>query len=175
MLDWAAEQAALRGRPLVLYPELKHPAEQRQCGIDATGCLIDACRAVPPGVSLLLQCFCPDTLRELKLATGLPVALLLDSSQSLEGALSEHADWLDGLAVSKKHLLGGDARSRVEAIHRNGLRIDVWTLRDDQVASGFDNIEQELAHFFALGVDRLFADFPATALRERSRFERGDG
>lgn len=170
MLNWAAEQAAQRAQRVLLYPELKHPQEHRARGVDATGLLIDQCRRLPAGVDVLLQCFCVDTLRQLKAATGLPVALLLDSSLNPEVALTEHGAWLDGLALSKKLLLGADGRRRVEAIHRQGLRVDVWTLRDDQPAPEFGDIGAELRHFYALGVDRIFADFPATALRHRRAF-----
>ncbi|MBD8528078.1 glycerophosphodiester phosphodiesterase family protein [Pseudomarimonas arenosa] len=173
VIEWAAQQGVLRGRPVLLYPELKHPAEHRQRGIDAPALLIEHCLSLPLGVELLLQCFCVDTLRELKQATGLPVALLLDSNQDPQLALTEHGAWLDGLALSKKLLLGENARCRVDAIHSAGLRVDVWTLRDDQPGEGFANVEQELRHFFALGVDRLFADFPATALRVRDELAVG--
>lgn len=171
MLDWAAEQAARRGRPVVLYPEMKHPLEHSQHGVDATQLLIEHCLAVPAGVEILLQCFCPDTLLELKQTTGLPVALLIDSSQNPLEALQQHGDWLDGLALSKKWLIGDSAAAMVDAIHQRGLRVDVWTLRDDQLGAGFDAIEDELRWFYGLGVDRLFADFPSTAVRVRNAFD----
>ena len=57
--------------------------------------------------------------------------------------------------------------------HDLDWQIHAWTLRDDQVMDGFVDVCAELNVLFALGVDALFADFPATAVDTRRTFTLG--
>lgn len=56
----------------------------------------------------------------------------------------------------------------VEAAHARGLRVHAWTFRDDAGILGFVDPLDEIRHYFALGVDGVFTDFPATGNAARS-------
>lgn len=176
-IDWAAAQARARGRAVVLYPELKHPSGLAARGLDPVPAFLAACARLPPGVELLVQCFEIDALRSVVEASGLPGMLLIDSRGDPHAALCQNADWLSGLALSKRWLFGAEGPSLVRLAHQAGLTVDAWTLRDDQPAHGFTDVRGELRHLMTVGVDRLFCDFPATgvAVRETVREHRGEG
>ena len=53
----------------------------------------------------------------------------------------------------------------VAEAHALGLAVHPWTFRDDQPAD--IDPEAELRRIYALGVDGIFTDFPATAIRVR--------
>lgn len=171
LLDWAGEQASARGQRIVLYPEIKHPTFFADRGLDPVPLFADALQRRPSGVDVLLQCFEAAPLRRAFKATGCQPALLVDSGADPRALLAEHGDWLAGLALSKRHLAGPDAPALIEAIHRRGLRVDAWTFRDDAVGEGFSRIEDELTAAMRLGVDRLFCDFPATAVAVRAALQ----
>ena len=169
-IDWAAQQGRARGRAVVLYPELKHPAELASRGLDPVPAFLAQVAKRPPEVELLVQCFEADTLRRVVESSALPGMLLIDSRGDPHAALRDHAGWLSGLALSKRWLLGADAAVLVREVHEAGLTVDAWTLRDDQPADGFDNVHAELRQLLAIGVDRLFCDFPATGVAVRAAF-----
>lgn len=171
LLQWASQAARERGRPVTLYPELKHPAALAAQGHDPVPLFIDAVRVPPPGVAVRVQCFEVDALRRVHAATGLPCVLLLEADADWRGAISAHRGWLAGIAPDKRLLADADGRDSglVAAAHAAGLRVDAWTFRDDAVGEGFANIGDELCAAIARGVDGLFCDFPATALAVRAR------
>jgi glycerophosphoryl diester phosphodiesterase len=119
----------------------------------------------PPEVEVWVQCFDAGALRRVHEATGLRCCLGVDGASDWRRLLREHCAWLGGL-VAAKTLLG---EGLVEAAHAAGLRVDAWTFRDDRVGAGHASIEAELAWAIGHGVDALFCDFPATALRARER------
>jgi glycerophosphoryl diester phosphodiesterase len=173
LLDWAGEQASARGQRIVLYPEIKHPTAFAERGRDPVPLFAQALRRCPSAVDVLLQCFEAEPLRRAFAATACPPALLVDADADPRALLAEHGDWLAGLALSKRHLVGRDAPALIETIHRRGLRVDAWTFRDDAVGEGFSRVEDELTAAMRLGVDRLFCDFPATAVAVRARLQAG--
>jgi glycerophosphoryl diester phosphodiesterase len=62
-------------------------------------------------------------------------------------------------------------RELITAAHRAGLEVHTWTFRNEPatLARNYQGDPlRELACFFALGVDGVFADFPDTALAARS-------
>jgi glycerophosphoryl diester phosphodiesterase len=167
-LAWAAQAAAERGARVVLYPEIKHPLEMAAAGVDPVPLFIEAARSVPAGVELRVQCFVAAPLQRIHEATGLPCTLLLDRDDDWREALRAHGRWLVALGINK-HLLPshGGADGLLDAAHARGVRVDAWTFRDDQVATGFATIADELQAVMQAGVDGLFCDFPATALALR--------
>jgi len=171
LLDWAGEQATARGQRIVLYPEIKHPTRFAERGRDPVPLFAAALRRRPAAVDVLLQCFEAGPLRRAFEATGCPPALLVDADADPRALLAEHGDWLAGLALSKRHLAAPDAAALIAAIHARGLRVDAWTFRDDAVGDGYTRIEDELAAAMRLGVDRLFCDFPATAVAVRAALQ----
>jgi glycerophosphoryl diester phosphodiesterase len=167
-LAWAAQAAAHRGTPVVLYPEIKHPLELAATGVDPVPLFIEAARRLPAGVELRVQCFVAAPLLRIHQATGLPCTLLLDRHDDWREALRAHGRWLAALGVNK-HLLPshGGEDGLLDSAHARGVRVDAWTFRDDQVAAGFTTIADELAAVMQAGVDGIFCDFPATALALR--------
>ncbi len=171
VLRWAALAAAERGRPVTLYPEIKHPIELAAAGHDPVPRFIEAVADLPASVEVWVQCFQAEPLRRVHEATGLPCCLLLDAEADWRGAIVEHRDWLFSLGVDKRLLVEADGRvsALLAVAHDAGLNVDAWTFRDDAVAPGFASIEAELNAAMDLGVDGLFCDFPDTALAVRAK------
>lgn len=171
---WAETAARQRGAPVVLYPELKSPGLLAARGRDPIPRFLAMARQRNPArVHLWLQCFEIEPLRVLSEAAELPVFLLLDQGADWRRALAQHGSIIDGLGVHKSLLVDAkrQASGLVEETHAIGGVVHAWTYRDDAVAPGFRTIEDELDLAFALGVDGIFADFPATAVRCLRRFE----
>lgn len=165
ILDWAARAAAAHGRPLVLYPEIKHPAELAAEGVDPVPFFIESLASVLPALQVWVQCFAAEPLRRVQHATGCGCALLLDRDDDWHAAIAAHAGWLSRLAVHKEIL----TEELIASAHTAGLRVDVWTFRDDAVDANFDSIDDELAWALQSGADGLFCDFPQTGVKARSR------
>jgi glycerophosphoryl diester phosphodiesterase len=163
ILDWAAQAAADRGRPLILYPEIKHPSEFATRGVDPVPLFIAAVQALPAHVSVWVQCFEAEPLRRVHAATGLHCALLLDADDDWRAAIAAHGGWLSRLGVNKT-LLGPEL---LDLAHTRGLAVDAWTFRDDALGAGFAGIEYEMQAAMRLGADGLFCDFPATGIAAR--------
>lgn len=176
MLEWAGAAASARGRPVVLYPEIKHPAFLASQGLDPLPMFLSAVAERPVGVAVQVQCFDGDALHRVHENSGLPCSLLLDARLGWSRALTANASWLSGIAIAKTLLAtsNGVGETPVLAAHRLGLLVDAWTYRDDKVGAGFADIRAELAFAMRLGVDRLFCDYPATALSLREELASGD-
>lgn len=175
LLDLAARASGPTQR-IGVYPELKHPAFFASRGIDVTAICIDQLRArghAGKQDPVWLQCFEREPLRRVHEALGLPVFHLVEPAEVgdanwLRACHRDHG-WLDGIALPKQALIGSRGRAELVAVaHQLGWQVHVWTLRDDQVMAEFGDVEAELRALFALGVDALFADFPATAVAVRS-------
>jgi glycerophosphoryl diester phosphodiesterase len=171
VLDWAQLAARERGAPVLLYPELKHPAFFHARGVDMVRAFIDSMAATRAGVEVRVQCFDAQALRRVHEATGLRCCLGVHAGADWRAELREHGGWLAGLVASKELLrdASGQDSGMVAAAHEAGLRVDAWTFRDDKVGVAYTGIGQELAAAMHLGVDGLFCDFPASALAERAR------
>jgi glycerophosphoryl diester phosphodiesterase len=98
-------------------------------------------------------------------------------------AVARYADWV---GPSKDLVLPRDAAGAtgkpsalVADAHRAGLRVVIWTIRDenqfmatnfrtgtDPVAKG--NVHDEILAFLDAGVDALFADYPDSAVAART-------
>ncbi|MCG6118550.1 MAG: hypothetical protein MEQ07_10235 [Aquimonas sp.] len=170
LLAWAGEQAQARGRLLVLFPELKHPAAFTAQGLDPVPAFLASLDALPQGVEVRVQCFEPEPLRRVHAACGLPCTWLLEAQADWASAIAQGRGWLAGLGPDKTLLFRqGVSSGLVEAAHAAALRVDAWTFRNDRVGAGWSGIEAELGAVMALGVDGLFCDFPATAVEVRAR------
>lgn len=173
LLEWADDQARASGRALVLYPEIKHPSEFAASGVDPVPRFIERARAVDPArVALWVQCFELEPLLRVRDATGLPCFLLLDEGEDWREVLARHGSELAGFGVARSLLVdaAGNDSGLVAEAHARGLQVHAWTYRDDLLPQGVDSVGQELYRAFALGVDAVFCDFPATGLAARARF-----
>lgn len=172
VLAWAQDLARSRGVATGLYPELKHVSWFERLGLDPVARFLDAVVGIAPDrVAFWVQCFEPAPLRRVRDASGLPTFLLLEREADWRAALAQQGRDLAGLGVAKSLLHDPKGRDAglVAAAHARGLQVHAWTYRDDSPADGSAQVEEELEAAFALGVDAVFCDFPATALALRAR------
>lgn len=173
-LLWAENEARRRNSRVLLYPELKSPGYFSARGADPlTRFSTLALQRNPSRVELWLQSFEVAPLLALREAAEVPVFLLLDRKAPWRRLLPQYAGKLDGLGVDKCLLqdVDGSSSGLVEQAHELGLQIHAFTYRDDHPATGFASVLEELDVAFAIGVDALFCDFPATALQWRDGFQ----
>lgn len=90
--------------------------------------------------------------------------------------LADIAKYADAVGPWKGHILrdvGGPKllqTNLVERAHSVGLRVHAYTFRNEPatLAPQYEkNPAREYEHFFALGIDGVFSDFPDTALKSR--------
>jgi glycerophosphoryl diester phosphodiesterase len=172
VIAWAERMAQSRGSTLTLYPEIKEPSALARRDCDPVPVFIESVTDLPNSVAVWVQCFELEPLRRIHDATGLPCAFLLDAKADWKTAIKNSASWLARIAVHKRLLrtATGQDSGLIAAAHAAGLRVDVWTFRDD-VADGHGGVDEELVAAIKLGADGLFCDFPATALAVRKRLE----
>lgn len=172
-LEWAARSGHERRTPVTLYPELKHVAEFALRGRDPVPRFVELARAADSGaVRVWLQCFEPDPLQRVAERIDLPRFLLRDVDADWRADLRRYAGEFQGLAVAKSLLYDGRGHDSglVAEAHALGLQVHAWTYRDDMLPTGVSAVDEELDRAFALGVDALFCDFPATGLARRALF-----
>lgn len=167
-----AEAEWKAGRALGVYPEIKHPSELLAKGLDSTALLISQLRArslVGSDCPVWVQCFERAPLRRVHQALGNPTFALFEQlDDKALAALWSEAPWLNGVALSKALLIGHRAHADLVArVHDLGWQVHVWTLRDDAVMVGFDDVHAEYRALFELGVDAMFCDFPMSAVSAR--------
>lgn len=171
VLGWAQREARARGAPVVLYPELKHPALFLTHGIDVAGIFGGSVGRRADGVQVRVQCLDPAALKRVWEITGLPCSLVVDQRSDWRGVLQENGGWLYGLVCDKRLItpVGQDATDLVAVAHAAGIRVDAWTFRDDQVGPGWPDVAAEMRAAMEAGVDGLFCDFPATGILVREQ------
>jgi glycerophosphoryl diester phosphodiesterase len=171
LLDWADQQARRSSAPVTLYPELKQPAAFAAAGIDPVPRLIDAISEYGCAhLRFWFQCFELEPLQRVREALAIPCFLLIEAPCDWESLLSRLAGSIDGFGASKALLArpDGEASELVARAHDRGLQVHAWTYRDDLPAAGSPDVETELARAFALGVDAVFCDYPATGIACRA-------
>ncbi len=176
-LDFVSEQEILCSCTIPIEPEVKLPALYAAAGLDPLPALIaalDARGLNAQGAPVTLQSFEPDFLRRLRPLTPLPLAMLY-AGPGEEGydagglTLDEIAEFADGIGAFKAVLMNADGTSTgyLERAHALGLDVHVWTVRNDRTPMTGDTVEDELRALYALGVDAVFTDHPATAVAVR--------
>jgi glycerophosphoryl diester phosphodiesterase len=152
---------------------------------------------------VFLQSFETGNLQALRQMTDLPLIQLLDDGgapwdlaaagdprtygdlATPEG-LAAIARYADGIGPSKRLIVPivpleaggapGGATPLVDDAHCAGLLVHPWTFRSDPpflAAEYGGDPGREYARFFALGVDAVFSDFPADAVRAREAWRAG--
>ena len=177
-LDLHAELRADCGCDLQIAPEVKLPAEHAALGLDPLPLLIEALEARGLNAAdapVVVQSFDPEFLRRLNERSEVPLAMLFyaegePGSDAGGLAIAEIAEFADVIGAHKSALLNPDGSSTgyLEAAHAAGLAVHVWTVRDDEPPLTGETVQDELAALYALGVDGVFADFPATAVTARA-------
>ncbi len=177
VLELRASLESTLARPLYVYPELKLPSYFASIGLDPVPVFIAAYRACSAAAQarILIQCFEASALQRLRaeLGPGAKLTQLLPASNGkheIALELAEIARYAGAIGPNKTALLDANGRSTglLEQAHELGLAVHAWTFRDDMLPSHYNSINDELGDYFRLGVDGVFSDFPATAVRVRA-------
>ncbi|MCP2678937.1 glycerophosphodiester phosphodiesterase [Maricaulaceae bacterium NA33B04] len=177
-LDFVAEAEEACRCTIPVEPEVKLPALYTSEGLDPLPILIDTLEARglnEADSAVVIQSFDPDFLQRLRPETPLPLAMLISSPDeagyNADGlSIEEIANFADAIGANKAMLLNPDGSSTgyLEAAHAAGLDVHVWTVRDDREPILGETVEDELRALYTLGVDAVFTDHPATAVRVRA-------
>lgn len=187
ILALRAQLSAQAGRPIGVYPELKHPTYHRDLGHDMVELLVTALHDAHLGDAddpVVVQCFEPGALDAVAARVDVPRVLLIGAPDTAPadggatyGALLADLPGLrqrvHGLGVPKEAVHDGTAPTGlVERAHEAGLVVHVYTFRNETrklapLAEG--DPARELDAFFALGVDGVFADYPDVAAAAKAR------
>jgi len=188
ILALRAELEAEAGRPIGVYPELKHPTYHHALGYDLVALLLAALQDAHLGDAddpVIVQCFEPTALDAVAAAVHVPRILLVGAPDAtpadggptygeLLSDLPALRQRVHGLGVPKVAVHDGTmATGLLDAAHAAGLLVHVYTFRNEArtlnpVANGSPSAE--LDAFLALGVDGVFADFPDAASAARGRY-----
>lgn len=181
VLDLAAEHGVRT------EPEVKSPGYFVSIGLDPLPELVRILRERGldgADATTAIQCFEPDFLARLDGEIDTPLLMLVFPMQELDPsvgplvptvALDVLAEFADGVGPDKSLLVDSEGADTgfVAQAHALGLAVQPWTFRDDRPVADDVSIEDELRRIYALGVDGVFTDFPATALRVRDDMAAG--
>lgn len=180
ILTLVDEAEAECGCTIGLEPEVKHPAEFAAAGLDPLPLLNQALRdhdLFSEDAPVVVQSFDALFLIRMEATSPVRLAMLYSSPDEPGGDMNGYplhaiAQFADALGANKALLLNpdGSPTGLLEDAHELGLDVHVWTVRDDRDPLVGDTVEDELRALYALGVDAVFTDFPATAVRVRNDF-----
>ena len=177
------------GRSVGIYVEIKRPAWHKTEGVDLSPILLqllDDAGYRSRDDRVIVQCFDPAEVQRIRRDLGSELRLvqllgendwgeadtdyeLLKTASGLQG-IAEIADgvgpWIGQLIKTADIDGGAVSTGLVSAAHAAGLQVHPYTFRSDELAPGFDTLE-EMIHWFVdeLGIDGLFTDFPDIAFR----------
>lgn len=181
-LDLVAELEAECDCIITIEPEVKLPAEHAAFGLDPLPVLLqilDARGLNAADAPIIIQSFDPGFLQRLNAHSPVRTAMLhygAEPGGDMDGlSLEQIAEFADGYGAYKGLLLNPDGTDTgaVAAAHALGLQVHAWTHRDDQPPITGETSDDELRLLYALGVDGVFTDFPATAVRVRDEMRAG--
>jgi glycerophosphoryl diester phosphodiesterase len=193
ILTLVEEESVRLGRTVGVYPETKHPSYFADLGLALEEPLLASLGRHGldgPDSPVFVQSFEAGNLRWLRARTRLRLVQLVSDLGRVDmvtsTGLRRVATYADAVGVAKDLVLPkhpdtatiGNPSAVVADAHAVGLRVHVWTLRDenhylptgyrrgtDPAATG-DSIEEAQA-FLDAGVDGLFTDHPDTTLEAR--------
>jgi glycerophosphoryl diester phosphodiesterase len=176
------------GRSVGVYVEIKRPAWHKSEGVDISPILLQLLDDVGYRTredEVYVQCFDPDEVRRIRheLNCELKLTQLMDNPEwgdyfpehdflkTPEG-LEQLAKTADGVGpylgyVVRMAEVDGRLVSTgfVSNAHAKGLAVHPWTFRADQLAPGFDSLEEMIRWFVdELSIDGVFTDFPDLAI-----------
>ncbi len=195
VLDLARRLGRERGRPVGVYPETKHPTHFRRIGLPLEPRLIASLRRVGwdrRSAPVFIQSFEIGNLVRLRPLTTVRLVQLVNTTNSppdsaaitfasmqTAAGLRRVRRYADAIGVAKELIIsagpdGSPSRptALVRAAHEAGLLVHIWTIRSDRPflpAMWKDDEAAELRAFAAAGVDGVFTDFPANAVRALRR------
>lgn len=177
------------GRTVGIYVEVKRPAWHQSEGVDISPILLrllDDFGYRTREDQAYVQCFDASEVRRIRheLGSELKLVQLLGENDWGESdtdyeelktpaGLREIAAVADGVGPWIGHLIkmaeiDGRAVSTgfVSAAHDAGLKVHPYTFRADEMAPGFDSLEEMVRWFVdELAIDGLFTDFPDRAIK----------
>ncbi|MCS6775655.1 MAG: glycerophosphodiester phosphodiesterase [Chloroherpetonaceae bacterium] len=189
------------GRVTGLYPETKHPSYFRQIGLpmeEKLAALLHRYGYRGRNAPVFIQSFEVANLKRLRQITDLPLVQLLDergqpydfqvagdsrtyADLATPQGLAQIATYAQGIGPAKGLILPRDPTGRWKApttlvtdAHAAGLKVHPWTFRDEKMFLPADcpDAVAEIRRFLQLGVDGVFTDFPATAVRARNSLQK---
>lgn len=174
VLELAERLGEVRGRPVAVIPETKHPSYFRSLGSPLEPPLVDALRRrAVPGDEVVIQSFELANLVALAdQVNGRRLLLIGELDATVPGDDRTYGELLADLPALRSQVeCLGVSREMVwaesgptgflERAHAAGLQVFVWTFRVERPgpAGGGDPVA-EIAAFLALGVDGVFTDQP---------------
>jgi len=181
VIELVKRRSADPDRVVGVYPELKHAAAFAAMGKDIGSALIEALdragwnRSDAP---VIIQSFEAPVLQALNARIDLPLIQLTFPKRSLDEAevpesvieLEAMTAYADGVGPSRMLIVheDGAVTDFVARAHELGLEVHVWTLAGDQGSPDGLSPEDETRRMYDLGVDAVFADDPAQAVRIRA-------
>ena len=190
VLDLAKTESRRVGRPIGVYPEMKHPAYMASIGLPLEARLAAALRAADLDsrtAPVFVQCFEVAPLRTFAtLSKARRIQLVGQERPQMVSAdgLKAIAAYADGvgpdwqLVVPIRDGALAPATALVADAHGLGLAVHPWTVRAENrflpasLRSGADpaahgDVGAVFAALYAAKVDGLFTDFPALGLKAR--------
>jgi len=194
VIELAKAESRRLGRVIGTYPEMKHPAYFAGIGLPLEARLLDVLKKNglnTPGAPVFVQCFEVEPLkafhrlgarsRRVKLVGqgAAPVDVKSEAGIRAIAALAEGlgAEWPLVVAQTADGDLG-PATPLVGWAHAAGLAVHPWTVRAENAflpaklkrgtnPADHGEVERVYRAIYAAGVDGLFSDFPALAVRAR--------
>jgi glycerophosphoryl diester phosphodiesterase len=179
------------GRIIGIYPETKHPSYFASIGLSIEENLVKVLQKNECS-KVFIQSFEVANLKKLARITDLPLIQLINESdrpydfvlsndsrtyQDLiaPAGLTEITTYAAGIGVHKNLLVPRDSNNYllspttlVEDAHAKNLLVHAWTFRNENIflsAEFQDNPAGEYRHFYRLGIDGAFSDFPDEAAK----------
>lgn len=165
------------GKNTGLYIELKRPdifQVQQTDFVDKLAAEFEVLDKL--SIPLYFQCFDPNFILEISTKIDVPLVLLVGGQSDYETNwikpefdLEAFYGVVAGFGLNKALLVNKDGSSNGlgNKINTAGLKVHVWTVRDDTVPVFFTSVQQELKFLYGLGVDGVFTDYPDTAIQVR--------
>ena len=193
VIDLAKAESRRTGRTIGTYPEMKHPTYFAALGLPIERRLADTLKRNgldSPTAPVFVQCFEVEPLkvyrklgrcrRVMLVSQGAaPVDVKSQAGIKAIGAFAEGlgAEWPLVVPITPEGGLGGPT-GLVGWAHAAGMAVHPWTVRAENAflpaklkrgtnPADHGEVEQVYRAIYAAGVDGLFSDFPALAVRAR--------
>jgi glycerophosphoryl diester phosphodiesterase len=168
------------GRIVGIIPEPKQAEQHAASGKDITAALVTALeRAGWTGADapVIVQSFEADVLKKLNEQIDVPLIQLTLSKRRFDAEAAHESAidldtipaYADGVGPSRLLVVheDGTVTNFIEHAHALGLEVHVWTVHGDRDSPDGLSSEDETRRFYDLGIDALFVDDPALAVRVR--------
>lgn len=193
VIDIARAASERTGRVIGVAPELKHPRYFEEAGLSMLAPFVEILRAndlTSADSPILIQCFEVGPLQALHALIDAPLAQLMSAwggpvdrpdqtyaAMAAPAGLSEVATYARYAAVETSLIVpvaasgaSGTPTALVADAHVAGLKVAAWTFRAEDAFLPSDqrgDLSGWLRRFYDLGVDAVFCDFPAVAVKAR--------